>query len=97
VSIGKLLVDGCAADQPNVSAKASTPEPKTRFRTGDRRISLTIEKLYGPVWGLRLCASCYGFSFVADNCDRQKRSGGDKLPLPITLRFPKAARTEGLR
>jgi hypothetical protein len=46
----------------------------------------------------------YGFapvamvlSFVADNCDRQKRSGGNNLPLPITPKFPKAARTEGLR
>jgi hypothetical protein len=44
----------------------------------------------------------YGFapvamalSFVADNCDRQKRSGGDNLPLPITPKFPKAVRTEG--
>jgi len=48
------------------------------------------------------CLGGYGFapvamvlSFVADNCGRQKRSGGDNLPLPITPKFPKAARTEG--
>jgi len=74
------------------------PNRKTRFRTGDRRHQPRRSRNYMVQFGgYGFAPVAMVFSFVADNCDRQKRSGNNKLPLPITPKFPKAARTEGLR